>query len=121
MIIEIKPIIQFAVVLLVVLGFIIGIPWLISYLEKPVECKCDCKKSEMKIIINDSLIEKLYQDKLKEYQDWGYANGLIMAGRILGENKWLVEIGWETEVLNCKEVVDDLYEAGYQDALKRPD
>ena len=73
------------------------------------------------ITINDSLTEKLYQDKLKEYQDWGYANGLIMAKRALRENEQLIELGIESKSLNCRELVEKLYELGREDSLKRPD
>ena len=73
------------------------------------------------VVIDDNLSQKLYQKKLKEYQDWGYANGLTMAKRILKENEQFRERGWEDEILTCEQIVNDLYEAGYQKAIKNPE
>ena len=65
--------------------------------------------------------EKLLQEKFKEYQDWGYYNGLAMPKRILGENEWFESMGWEyNKNLTCEKIIDDMYELG-QKNVRRPD
>lgn len=42
MIIEIKPIVQFILILLIGAGIIIGTAWAVSHFEKRVQCECNC-------------------------------------------------------------------------------
>ncbi len=71
---------------------------------------------------SQSIQEKLFQEKLEAYQDWGYNNGLAMPKRILGENEWFKKMGISTydPNLTCEQVVDEMYETGLKNAV-RPD
>ena len=53
-------------------------------------------------------VEKDCQDE----EDFAYANGLVMARRVLSEEKMLVEAGVQTEQRTCEQVADDLFEEG---------
>jgi len=46
-------------------------------------------------------------------EDFGYANGLVMAGRVLGEQKFLNSQGWQGGNKTCEQVVDELYNQGH--------
>jgi len=50
----------------------------------------------------------------KNAENFGYANGLVMAARILGEQEMFIKEGHinKNEIKTCEQVVDDLYEMG---------
>ena len=57
------------------------------------------------------------------YVDWGYANGLVMAKRIVAEKEMVKSLpgsqkdGWTPlDLEECRQIIDDLYEIGHPTA-----
>ena len=44
------------------------------------------------------------------YQDWGYANGLAMTQRILGEQSMLESMGLSHDDKTCEQVAEEMYD-----------
>ena len=89
-----KDILNFIGLILIAIALYLGL----SSMEMNVQTKVEIPSSEVETVASNTIvgsetIEKLFQDKLKAYQDWGYANGLIMAKRALRENEQFREWG----------------------------
>lgn len=63
-------------------------------------------------------IEELIEQKLQEHERYGYANGVIMPARALGEAKFFKSMGWEYST--CEEIVHEMYEDSKYDAIHEP-
>lgn len=59
------------------------------------------------------------RESCKAFEDFGYANGAIMAQRILGENESLKEMSWPgyDPKMTCEQVVKDLFDSNIKESI----
>ena len=89
--------------------FLIFILALVLWIDRRPESKLACE-------VRWEGIEKQCQP----YQDWGYANGLAMPQRILGEQFMLASRGWEKKdnQKSCEDIVQEMYDLAHTKMIR---